>query len=89
MRKIIGVVVALSCAAPVVGAAPPAEPADNKVVCKRVDTETGSRMGSKRKCLTAAQWKEEEAHARRMLRHVDENGSRRPVIVEPSRGGGN
>ncbi|MCA3255358.1 MAG: hypothetical protein INF91_07070 [Alphaproteobacteria bacterium] len=46
----------------------PAKPGDNrdpnKIVCKG-DVETGSLVRKKKRCLTRAQWAEEERDARR------------------------
>jgi hypothetical protein len=88
MRAILGIaVISFSCAAPQLASAQSAGTGGEKIVCKRVDVETGSRVGSKRKCLTQAQWREEEVQSQRAMRQVDDVTSRRPVIVEPSRGG--
>ena len=35
-----------------------AEPKDDEVVCKRVETASGSRIGTKRVCLTVREWRD-------------------------------
>lgn len=43
-------------AVPAPAAAPAASPGGNEVICKRLDATTGSRIGARRVCKTAAQW---------------------------------
>jgi len=38
----------------------------NRVICRREST-TGSRLGAKRRCMTAAQWDEEQHEQRQQL----------------------
>lgn len=45
----------------------PAPDADksNEIICKRLEAETGSRIGGRRICMTAAEWKIADERARR------------------------
>lgn len=54
---IISLLLALQ-AAPAAPAPVPAPAPAEKQICRR-DVETGSRVGARRRCMTAAQWKAE------------------------------
>lgn len=41
----------------------------NRMICKR-DKSTGSRLGSKRNCMTAAQWQQVERDQREVVERV-------------------
>jgi len=38
----------------------------NRVICRR-EASTGSRLGAKRRCMTAAQWSDEQQEQRQQL----------------------
>ena len=40
--------------------APAAPPGGNEIICKRQEAATGSRIGARRVCKTAEQWRQEQ-----------------------------
>lgn len=81
MLKIIMVAVGLSFAAgPAVAqvvsletARPAAKSKDpNRMICERADT-TGTRLGARKICLTAAQWQEKRREHREELERAQKN----------------
>jgi hypothetical protein len=53
------VLLAAACISGAVIAAPATKEGGNKVICRTMD-ETGSRLGSKRVCLTRDQWRQQK-----------------------------
>jgi hypothetical protein len=71
---------ALAQTQPTTGSAPTAKAKDpNRVICEKVQ-DTGSRIGGKRICMTAAQWEEQ----RRRDRQYVEDAQQRSL--EPNSG---
>jgi hypothetical protein len=58
-------------------AAAPASYDGDKVVCKRID-QTGSRLGSKRICMTRNEWAEKERSDQQELKRMQANSGRCP-----------
>jgi len=70
---------AAPAAAAATAAAAPATPAPttsdpNKIVCKSLPAPTGTRLGSRRQCLSQAEWDEKERQDQQALMHDQSQG---------------
>ena len=65
---IANVWIAAALAAGTTVAGTPANADDQSVVCRRIDKVTGSRLGSRRVCRTAAEWQAMEEEEQRTFR---------------------
>jgi hypothetical protein len=57
--------------------APPNDP--NEVVCKSMPSETGSRLGRTRQCMTRREWDERRKQDREMTERTQAQDSRNPA----------
>ena len=91
MRLFLAVAVVItSFSAPVSAAGGAADPAEDKVVCKRVhDAETGSNFRrSKRTCMKKSEWKELDEELNRTMRGLAD-GRANPNAPQGMGGGPN
>jgi hypothetical protein len=55
-------------------ATPPAEDPDDKVVCKKEEPMTGSRVGGRKICHTVREWRKQQTGAKEVVDHIQYQG---------------
>jgi hypothetical protein len=78
---------ALAAQAPAASAGQPTKPSDNptRIICEKVE-QIGTRIGSKRVCMTAAEWAEQRRQNREVVEHAQQT---RCQSLDPNMGAGN
>lgn len=73
MLRIVAFTVAVAAVSAMAQATPPAKPLDpNRRICE-VEEATGTRLGARKVCLTAAQWEERRREHRETVERAQKN----------------